>query len=411
MNIQEKPIIVNTLEFRCMVKAAPAEAYRAFTRSVALREWLCDGATADARIGGRCCFWWNNGFYASGAFTALEQDRLVAFTWQGRGEPAETRIEVRLEANSQGTAITLTHAGLGDGPEWVKTRDEAARGWQSGMENLQSVLETGRDLRFTRRPMLGIILDDFNAEIAARLGVPVAEGTRVASAVEGMGAQRAGLQKDDVLVSIGGRPATNWPEITTALQSRQAGDVVEVVFYRGAEQLAVDMALSPRPLPDVPATPPALAEAVQAFNLKIASELTGCFEGVSEEEAAQRPAPNEWSALEVVAHFILAERETQTWITDLINDDERWSDRYENPTNVPARIAALTGMYPTIEAMLELLKRSQTETVGMLALLPPAFVAHRGTYWRLGRDLLAQTIEHLHEHTAQIRAAIAAVRQ
>lgn len=401
----------NILEFRQEVTATPAGVYRAFTRAIALREWLCDGATTDARIGGRCFLWWNNGFYASGAFTALEPDRRVAFTWQGKGEPAETRIEVTIAATGEGAAVTLTHGGLGDGPEWDAMRREVAQGWQRGLENLRSVLETGQDLRFTRRPMLGIILDDFNADIAARLGVPVTEGSRVASTVDGLGAQRAGLQKDDVVVSIGGRPATNWPEITTALLGHQAGDVVTVEFYRGAEKLSADMTLSPRPLPEVPTTPQALAEAVQAFNIQIASELRACLEDATEEEASRRPAPNEWSALEVAAHFVLTERETQTWITDLINDDERWSDRYENPTNVPARIAALTGMYPTIEAMLELLKRSQAETVGMLALLPPSFVAHKGSYWRLSRDLLAQTMEHLHEHTAQIRAALAAARQ
>ena len=400
-----------TLEFQRTIKATPADVYRAFTRAVALREWLCDGATAEARVGGHCYFWWNSGFYASGAFTALDQDKRVAFTWQGKGEPAETSIEVRLEATGNVTTVTLTHAGLSEGPEWAKMHREAAEGWQSGMENLQSMLETGLDLRFTRRPMIGILVDDFSPAIAAHLGIPVTAGTRVAGVVEGMGAQKAGLQKDDVVVSINGKPTTNWPEITTALQGRRAGDVVAVEFYRGAEKIAVDMPLSFRPIPEVPASPQALAEAIQASSIETATGLAACFEGVTEEEAARRPEPNEWSALEVVAHFILAERENQNWITDLINDDERWSDRFENTTNVPARIAALTGMYPTIEALLALLKRSQAETVAMLALLPPEFVAHKGSYWRLGRDLRTQTTEHLHEHTAQITAAIAAARQ
>ena len=44
----------------------------------------------------------------------------------------------------------------------------------------------------------------------------------------------------------------------------------------------------------------------------------------------------------------------------------------------------------------------------MLAALPAEFVAHRGTYWRLGRSLLegVQPPNHVQEHTAQIRAAI-----
>jgi uncharacterized protein YndB with AHSA1/START domain len=397
-----------TLEFTCTVGAAPAQVYRAWTRAVALREWLCDAAIADARPGGRVYFGWNSGYWAAGEYTALEPDARVAFTWQGKGEPGPTQIEVTVQAAGDGAAITLVHRGLGEGPAWDAMRAEAAAGWQGGMENLASVLETGLDLRFTRRPMLGILLDEFNAEIAARLGVPVTEGIRLTGAVEGMGAQRAGLQKDDVVVAMGGKPTTNYPELTNALQGRHAGDVVTVEFYRGSEKMAADMALSQRPMPEVPPTPQALAEAVQALNARAMTELAACFEGVTTAQASHRPAPGEWSALDVLAHFVAAERETQAWITDLLNDDERWSDRAENPTNVPARIDAITQVYPTAQAMLDLLRRSQAETVAMLADLPPAFVAHKGSYWRLGRDLLTELDEHVHEHAEQIKAAIAA---
>jgi membrane-associated protease RseP (regulator of RpoE activity) len=222
-----------------------------------------------------------------------------------------------------------------------------------------------------------------------------------------MGAQRAGLQKDDVVVAMDGKPTTNYPELTNALQGRHAGDVVKVEFYRGSEKMAADMALSQRPMPEVPPTPQALAEAVKALNARAMTKLAACFEGVTTAQASHRPAPGEWSALDVLAHFVAAERETQTWITDLLNDDERWSDRAENPTNVTARIDAITWVYPTTEAMLELLRRSQAETVAMLADLPPAFVARKGSYWRLGRDLLTELSEHVHEHAAQIRAAVA----
>lgn len=397
-----------SLEFTRTVGAAPAEVYRAFTRAMALREWLCDAAMADARLGGRLYLGWNSGYYAAGEFTALEPERRVAFSWQGKGEPGPTQVEVAMQAAGEGTAVHLVHRGLGAGPEWDAMRGEVAKGWQESLENLASVLETGQDLRFTRRPMLGILLDEFNAEIAARLGVPVTEGTRLSGVVEGMGAQRAGLQKDDVLVSMGGKPTTNWPELTHALQGRHAGDVVTVEFYRGEEKQTAEMALSQRPIPAVPATPPALAEAVQALNATTLTELVACFEGVSEAAARHRPAPGEWSGLDVLAHFVASERETQTWITDLLNDDERWSDRFENATNVPARIDALVQVYPTAEAMLELLRRGQAETVAMLASLPPAFTAHKGSYWRLGRDLLTELDEHVHEHSAQIQAAIAA---
>jgi uncharacterized protein YndB with AHSA1/START domain len=38
----------DAFKFERIVKASPAEAYRAFTRSVAVREWMCDGAMVEA---------------------------------------------------------------------------------------------------------------------------------------------------------------------------------------------------------------------------------------------------------------------------------------------------------------------------------------------------------------------------
>jgi len=399
-----------TVTVKRTVNAPPSEAYRAFTRAIALREWMCDVATTDVRVGGRVYFWWNSGYYTSGEFTALEPNKALAFTWHGRGEPGATQVQVSFTPTEGGTEVTLTHSGFGAGPEWVEPRQDSEHGWGIGLENLQSVLETGQDLRLVRRPMLGINLDEFNAEIAAKLGVPVRDGIRLAGVLEGMGAQAAGLQKDDVLVSLGGKPATDFPTLVNALQDRRAGDTVEVVFYRHGEKKVVPMKLSPRPIPEVPPTPAALAEAMRQAYADFQTELAACLAGITEAEAAHHPAPGEWNALETIGHLIAVERENQTWITDLLNDDERWSDRFENPTAVPARVGATAAAYPTLAALAEELQHSQAEVVAMLAALPPEFVAHKGSFWRLGQNLLQQPLDHVREHCAQVRAAVQAAR-
>jgi hypothetical protein len=305
--------------------------------------------------------------------------------------------------------VTLTHDGFGAGDAWHKARSESQDGWTQGMENLKAVLETGQDLRYVLRPMLGIYVDEFNADIAARLGVPVDEGTRLGSVVTGLGAEQAGLRRDDVIVSIAGRPVNDYPSLVAALDPHRAGDRVAVAFYRGSEHRTTEMVLSRRPIPEVPATPAELAEAVRRANASAFAELARSLAGVSDDQAGRRPAPGEWNALETLAHLIAHEREQQTWITDLLCDDERWSDRFENTEVVPARIAAIGRAYPRLADMVAALQRSQDETADMLAALPAEFVAHRGTYWRLGRSMLEgmQPPSHFQEHTAQIRAAIA----
>jgi uncharacterized protein YndB with AHSA1/START domain len=401
------------LRFRRTMKASRAEAYRAFTRSVALREWLCDGAMVEARPAGRFYLWWHSGYDASGQFLALDPDESVTLAWYGRGEPGPTRVEVALEAGDGGDLlVTVAQSGFGSGEAWDRARAEAGRGWESGLANLASVLETGQDLRLVRRPMLGIYLDEFTPEIAARLGVPAAGGARLAGVVEGKGAQQAGLQQDDVIVAIAHRAVGDYPSLAAALGPYRAGDRVVVEFYRGADLRTVEMQLSARSVPEVPPAPAALAEAVRKEYAASFSGLERCLDGVSEAEAAHRPAPGEWNALEVLAHLIAHEREQQAWIADLLCDDERWSDRFANTEVVPARIAAIVSAHPTLAQMTDVLERSQSETVQMLAALPAEFVAHRGTYWRLGRSMLEGVLppNHVQEHTEQIQAAIASAR-
>ncbi|MEK7328028.1 MAG: SRPBCC domain-containing protein, partial [Chloroflexota bacterium] len=349
-----------TAKFKQTVNAPAAQAYRAFTNSTALREWMCDGATADARKGGRLYVWWNDGYTASGEFTTLTLNKKVAFTWRGRGEPDATKVQVSLAEKNGSTVVTVTHSGFGSGKAWAKAVKELTGGWEYAMENLASVLGSGPDLRIATRPMLGIMVDAFDAEIAKKIGVPVADGLRLSGTLEGMGARAAGLQKDDVIVSLGGKKVTG-NTLAGALQGRRGGDTVPVVFYRGQEKQKVMMQLSRRPLPEIPATAGQLAEAVSKMYAELDVELAKCFEGVTEEEASFKPTPDEWSAKDVLAHLLAGERDGHSFITEAIDGVGRWYDGFGG--NVEARHTAVIAAYPTVQAMLEEYRRNEIETV------------------------------------------------
>jgi uncharacterized protein YndB with AHSA1/START domain len=393
-----------------LVNASSPQVYQAFTRSTALRGWMCDVALADARPSGRLYFGWHVGYYANGEFTELAEDEYVAFTWHGRNEPGTTQVKVALAAKDDGTQLTLTHGGIGSGDEWAGTAEQYEREWKRALENLKSVLETGQDQRYVLRPMLGIMVGEFNAEVAKELGVPVDEGIRLDGVVEGMGAEACGLQQNDVIVGIAGAEVTTFPTLTTALDPHRAGDKVEVVFYRGDEKKQVTMELSRRPLPEVPPTPEGLADAVRRACEEGDAALDELFAGVSEKESSFKPAPDEWSAKETMAHLIIGERGFQDWLASLINDDEIWHDRFENPTTVPARLKALLTVYPTVPELLEEFKRSEAETVAMLAALPDEFVARKRAYVRLGYALLELPGYHTCQHLDQIREAVKAAQ-
>lgn len=402
--------MAESLEYTVSVAAPATEVFRAFTRATPLRDWLCDVALADARPGGRIYLWWNRGYFAAGEYTTLDPGRRVTFTWMGRNEPTRTEVDVRLEPQGACTSVRLVHSGIGEGEAWARPREEFARGWQAALENLQSLLETGQDLRYTRRPMLGILLDDFSPEAAAELGVPVTEGVRITNAMPGMAAADAGLQGNDILVRVAGQPVVDYLSLVTALQGKRAGDTVQIGYYRGSEYYSAPMTLSTRWLPEIPEAPVDLAAALRELNVGLLSQLRDALAGATDEQAQASVDEHNWSALEVMAHLLTTERENHVWIADLINDDERFSDRYTNSTSVTARVDALVAVHTSVEGMLRAVADGLHETEAMVARLPAELVAHRGNYWRIGHNLL-QNDQHWQEHMDQIKATLGRVER
>lgn len=396
------------VELEETLKTTPAEVYRAFTNATALRDWLCDFATVEPRPGGRLYLWWASGYYACGEFISLESDKKIVFLYHGRKQPADTEVTITLTEKDGKTLLKLAHTGIPQGEEWAKAFEDIKHGWESGLRNLKSSLETGEDLRVTKRPMLGVYIGDFNEKRAAQLGVPITHGIRVEDTVPEMGARAAGLQKDDVLVEINGKTIVDFTTIPLAIQGKEAGEEVKIAYYRGKEKKQVNIVLAGRKIPEIPLTADALAKAVGEMYATCQADLESALSGASEEEASTPPAAGEWSARECLAHLIHAERDIQVVINDMSYNQERVADGFAD--NLPARIKGTLLAYPTVGLMLEEFKRNQMETVAILGGLPDEFVAHRGTYWRLAFTMMTFS-KHIEEHIQQIQEALKAARK
>lgn len=396
-----------TFKFEKTIKASPSLVFEAFTNSTSLREWFCDVATVNPKTGGRFYVAWNSGFYASGEYTEIITDEKVAFIWLGRGEPAASQVEIQLNALDGATQIMLEHKDVGTGSEWEDIFEEILQGWTSSLDNLVSVLETGEDQRFVRRPMLGIGVSDFNEEIAQHLGIPVSKGIRIDTAVVGMGAESAGLQGNDVIVQMDGQNTPDFSSLGAVLERHNAGDKIEVVFYRGEKKNTVLMELSGRPLPELPPNLQELADFYRKRQIEIQQELDEFFEGVTEYEASFQPAHGEWGVKEVMAHLIQGERFWQIWMTELLGRQE--SHRDDWPGNLQAPIDATVAAYPTLTDLREEYKRSGQETAALIDSLPAEFQQYKGSYWRMAYNFVEDPYHH-RIHLDQMRAAIEAAR-
>jgi serine protease DegQ len=94
---------------------------------------------------------------------------------------------------------------------------------------------------------LGVEPADVTPQIAERLGLDATEGVIVVSVVRGSGAARAGLERDDVIVAINGRPVRVVEDLLAALRVDAPGDQVTVTILRDGERRQVRAALMDRP--------------------------------------------------------------------------------------------------------------------------------------------------------------------
>ena len=389
------------------VAAPSSEVYRAFTHPVALRDWLCDVAEVEPRTGGRFYLGWDNGHYTAGRYTELARNERVGFTWRGPSDPADSEVLVTLAPGADGTVVTVTHAGAGAGNEWAEGASPSRRSWDTALENLQSLLETGRDLRLIRRPMFGLNgADTLTEEMAAELGLPVVEGLRLTGVAEGLAAHNAGLQIDDVLVSLGGHPVRDFGSLVGALGRYQAGDRVPATFYRDGEQQTVTLELSPRQLPTVPETMQELAASMRKDSVELGQELDSLIEGVTDDEAEYRSSRDNWNAKEVLAHLIASEYDGHVTLANLAVDAPDDPAYYANDL---LRLRPMVAAHGSLAALAEELKRSHRVTAEMLANLPAPASKRKRNVFRLGLGY-AGLLDHTREHFTEIRALVEAAR-
>jgi uncharacterized protein YndB with AHSA1/START domain len=371
------------------IAAEPDQVCYAFTNSTALREWLADLALATPEKGGRLYLAWNDGTYIAGSFRRLTDRRL---SWQVDGKAQA--VDIKWKPVSEGTIVTIEDPSKG-----------RRRFWKRSLENLASVLETGEDLRITRRPMLGVLLDGpVNAEQNARLGLGTDRGILLDNVVEGMGAAAA-FRKGDVLTRLGGKKLTSWSSIGVALSGHLAGDAVEIEFFRDGRREVAELPLSGRPTRQVPLDRSGLVDLAVRTYATAETTLRSLFENRSEEEANRRREPEAWNAKEVVAHLLIGEQYQQLWVVSLVAGGEPFYDG--DYGNSMLQVSSVAASHPSAGSLVDEFCRAQNATLAMLGGLPELFVGSRRSMWRLGWSYL-DAPDHNQGHFEQVHSALSA---
>ncbi|HSP78254.1 MAG TPA: trypsin-like peptidase domain-containing protein, partial [Myxococcaceae bacterium] len=98
-----------------------------------------------------------------------------------------------------------------------------------------------------RRGWLGVSVQDLTPELAEALGVPDRHGALVSEVQPDTPAARAGLQQDDVILSLDGEPVETARGLTRNVGFRAPGEKVRLSLVRDGRQRQVQVTLGERP--------------------------------------------------------------------------------------------------------------------------------------------------------------------
>lgn len=101
-------------------------------------------------------------------------------------------------------------------------------------------LMEGKDPSYAQ---LGVSLSTINEQYAKRFGFAVNEGAYVSSVTSGSGAEKAGIQKGDIITEFNGEKVTSASDLILDVRKKNPGDKVSIKLYRGSEVKTLEVTL------------------------------------------------------------------------------------------------------------------------------------------------------------------------
>ncbi len=213
---------------RTFTVAVPvARAWQAFTEPAELTAWFAPSvARFEAEPGGSLEFSVGDQG-AAGRVEEIEPERLIRWS-QGPGMlPGTTEVTVVFEALEHGTRVEITHAGFGEGRDWIDELQAHTLGWNRCITDLILYLEHGirRPRAHARRSRFGVVTVDTPA------------GVEVVEVVPGSFGDQAGLSSGDVVLEVGNAGVFDRSDLWLLAGEHAPGDELEIVYARGSELL------------------------------------------------------------------------------------------------------------------------------------------------------------------------------
>jgi len=124
------------------IKATPERAFKALTEKQELERWFVQEADIELKPGGTIRTNWAPGVGEYGKIREVKPFQLFSFTWEGAFSPTPTTLTFELTKEKDGTLLTFTHSGIGEGEGW-DAYTTISQAWDGHLKDLTSWIETG----------------------------------------------------------------------------------------------------------------------------------------------------------------------------------------------------------------------------------------------------------------------------
>ncbi len=108
---------------------------------------------------------------------------------------------------------------------------------------VQKVASDLKEYGEVQRALLGVSIAEVNADVQKKFNLDKPEGVLVVDVNEGSAAREAGIQSDDIIIAIDGKPTMTIPQLQEQVAQHRPGDSVKVLFIRDGKEQSVMVTL------------------------------------------------------------------------------------------------------------------------------------------------------------------------
>ena len=151
--------------------------------------------------------------------------------------------------NSGGALVNMRGELVGINSAIIsRTGGNVGIGFAVPSELARSIMRQILDFGEVRRGLLGVSIQTIDSESAKALGAEVESGALVSSVEPGSAAETAGIEVDDIIVSINGERIDDSRELRNAIGLKGSGEKVRIDLVRGGEKQSITAELGQRQL-------------------------------------------------------------------------------------------------------------------------------------------------------------------